>query len=67
MKSKDIIEKFKKMSDQELKTELEKNYNEARKARLEVEANKSQDSASIKKMRLDIARLLTVLNSRGSE
>lgn len=67
MKSQEIKDKYLKLSSKELREELNKTYAEARKDRLEVEAKKSQNTAQLRKTRVNIARILTVINARGSE
>lgn len=62
MKNREILEKLRKMSKEELQKELQKAYLDARKERLEIESRKNQNTASAAKSRRYVAQILTLLN-----
>jgi large subunit ribosomal protein L29 len=60
-----IISEVRSLSDQQLSEELEKTYRELMNSRFRAATNQLTDTNQPKKIRRDLARLLTVMRERN--
>jgi large subunit ribosomal protein L29 len=65
MKTKEKMKEFKGKSLNELKNDLEKKREEARKLRFDISAKQVKNSRQLRQVKKDIARLLTLVKEKS--